>query len=414
MWALLLAAALAADPDPDEPSEESEADRPVWQDEGWGWGALPALNYNSDNGFGYGFIGSIYRYDGETSPYRWSMTALLFLTTKQVHDHYVQADVVDLANDRLRLTGRAGLNVSRTEPYCGMGGDASCDLSRAEDEAAALGLTGADRSEFLDRYYFSRYTRAYGFAWARYKLLPDPKIEALLGYRLTIYRDGDLGSDGPYPGSLYDQEVRGPESEGVYSQLSAGAMFDTRDFEPSPSRGWWIEGTLRGASKAWGSQFDAFGSNLTVRTYAPLVGRKLVLASRTIGDGFVGDVPPREAAEIGGTTPLSGFGGGDAGRGIRVRRYKGRVLMMQQLELRWWFVRIPLGKTPLDLTLLGFADAAHVADRWTDLGQTAPILGEGAGLRIAIGESFIVRVDTGWSAVEDYSMGLYIDVNNLF
>lgn len=421
MWTLLLAAALAAPaddpPTADEPAPdlaEAQGERAVWQDPGIGWGALPALNYNSDDGFGYGAIGSIYKYDGETSPYRWQLAFLVFLTTKGIHNHRLAWDVVDLADDKLRLTGRIGLRVSRSDNYCGLGGDVSCSLAEPEAIADARDLRGDARDTFVRQYYRARFVNPLVQSWARYKLHDAPKIEALLGVHLRAYTNGDLTTDGPFPGSLLEQEFTDAESEGLYSQISTGLMLDTRDFEPSPSRGWWIEGTIRGASRFWGSDFEAFGQNLTVRTYAPLVDRKLVLASRTIFDGIVGDVPPREYSEVGGTNNISALGGDAAGRGIRARRYRGRILMLEQLELRWWFVRIPVGKTPIDLTVLGFVDAGHVAADWSDTFSTPPVFGEGAGLRVAIGESFIVRVDAGFSAVEDYSMGLYIDVNNLF
>ena len=69
----------------DEPTETDEA--PVeaevnpWDEVGYGWGGLPAINYNSDSGFGYGVLASVYRYDGTSSPYKWSTTLLLYKTT---------------------------------------------------------------------------------------------------------------------------------------------------------------------------------------------------------------------------------------------------------------------------------------------------------------------------------------------
>jgi len=29
---------------------------------GWGWGGVPAINYNADEGFGYGVVGNVYNY----------------------------------------------------------------------------------------------------------------------------------------------------------------------------------------------------------------------------------------------------------------------------------------------------------------------------------------------------------------
>ena len=45
-------------------------------------GALPAINFDSDEGFGYGALAQIYDYgDGGLRPYAWTLQPTVFLTT---------------------------------------------------------------------------------------------------------------------------------------------------------------------------------------------------------------------------------------------------------------------------------------------------------------------------------------------
>ena len=48
----------------------------------WEWFALPALNFNSDEGFGYGALLDLYNYRGGRKPYRLMIRPLLALSTK--------------------------------------------------------------------------------------------------------------------------------------------------------------------------------------------------------------------------------------------------------------------------------------------------------------------------------------------
>jgi len=404
--------AAPAEPAPAEP-------RPAaWQKVGWGWGAIPAINYNTDEGFGFGALGSLYRYDGKTAPYKSSYTLLLFMTTKAVHSHRFDMDLLDVGGSKLRLQARVMLDATRTANYCGYGWDVPCDPAVAEQAADDLGLEpGSDeREDFERRYYRVRWVRPYVHLIGRYRVYDGPpEIEVFAGWRGEYLFPGDFREPEPFPGSLYDTDI-GAE-KGFMSVLQVGANLDTRDNEPSPRRGHWHEVSIRGAAPFLGSAWSYFGFNTTLRFYAPLAPNgRLTLASRTVLDGIVGDAHVREMAGVGGLKYYS-FGGGDmAGRGIRLRRYVGRVKAMEQLELRWVFVQPTIGKTRLEFTLLAFADVLVAAEEWSDIGPAFahPRPGEGIGLRIAINESFVLRGDVGVSHVEGWSPGVYLDVDHLF
>ncbi len=386
---------------------------------GWGFGGVPALNYNSDDGFGYGILGTVYRYDGHTAPYSSATTFQVFMTTKQVHSHKVVFDAVDAFGLPLRINAKAQLEVYRTANFCGFGPEVSCDPEVAASEAEALGLSGEDAADFEHRYYLYRYVRPNGYLQGRWKLREEPaKVEVFGGWRGAMHLPGDLQTVGPYPGSLYAEVF--PEGEkGFLSVLQVGLMGDTRDFEPAPTHGWWVEGSVRGGGPWIGSRWSYFGYNLTARNYLPLArGGRLSLANRLVHDGIVGDVPTQEMTTVGGSTPYSAWGGQDAGRGIRWARYIGRFKLFEQAELRWRFVDFAVARVPVALSLHGFADVGVVGEDWcrehlaAAFGHLLP--GEGGGLRVAIDENFIIRADVGVSALEDWAPGIYINVGNLY
>ena len=55
---------------------------------GWGWGGVPALNYNADDGFGYGVLLNLFDYrDGGYAPYYLKIKPIIFFTTGGKQDH---------------------------------------------------------------------------------------------------------------------------------------------------------------------------------------------------------------------------------------------------------------------------------------------------------------------------------------
>ncbi len=413
MRALALTLALTAAAAAHAQDEAQEA----WESPGWGWGGLPAANYSSDEGFGAGVIGSIYHYDGETRPYRTAISFLTFITTRNIHYHRVDVDALGLANGKLRMDTRAEFNATRTVNFCGFGMDVTCDPAAAEAAAAELGLEGEAAEDFARQYYLARTIRPRGWVNARIRLNDDPdrKVELMAGWRAELLLPGDFSGPGPYPDSLYAQQF--PDGEkGFLSVLQTGIMYDTRDNEPAPRKGAWLETSVRGSTIAWGSAWTHVGYNAIARGYVPIApDGKLTLATRGIVDVLVGDAPIFEIGRTGGSKPVDFLGGEYSGRGIRASRFLGKVKALAQPELRWAFVEFDAGPT-WELTLVAFTDIGWVA---TDVGgldqlARAPMVGEGGGLRIAVDQNFIIRGDVGVSAVEDWSPGVYLNVNHIF
>lgn len=434
MHALLIALALSAAPDAEAPAAATEG--PRWARPGWGFGGVPALGYDPDTGVLFGAVGSIYRYDGVTAPYRESVSFQLLMTHKLVQDHSLTLDALDVFDLPVRVQARAGFSETFGQNYCGLGADVTCDPAVAEKDADALGLDDEEREAFLRHYYVFPFIAPNASLNLRYRVNEpargDTKIEVMFGGRAALYvpgtlldEDGDEDGDGrldlfPYAGSRYAADFPGGEP-GVASLVQAGVIFDRRDNEPSPRHGWLVEGSLRGAHPVIGSTWSWAGANLTLRGYTPLLGRadkeqRIILAARLIVDGVLGDPPVVEMARIGGSVDLATYGGTDLGRGIRGQRFLGRIKILEQQELRWHFYEFEAAGQRFGLIVNGFLDAGFIALAIDELGSVAPRLpiGFGGAFAISWNESFILRIDVAASSIEGFSPYPYITLGQSF
>src|SRR5688572_14474254 len=111
--ALVFAAAQAPAQQPASPPAPAET--------GWEWFGLPALNFNSDEGFGYGALLELYNYGSGAKPYRFMIRPLVLITTKGRRDVAVVFDAPQLLPLGWRLDAYAGREQQLAMPYYGVG-----------------------------------------------------------------------------------------------------------------------------------------------------------------------------------------------------------------------------------------------------------------------------------------------------
>src|SRR5262249_55218720 len=130
----------------------------------------------------------------------------------------------------------------------------------------------------------------------------------------------------------------GSVDEGVASAPLAGIVFDTRDFEPAPTKGVVASIVVRAADGITGSTWSYAGVDGDVDVFPPLrpfFAPNVVLASRVVVDALAGDPPLLERARIGGLVEEWAFGGQDIGRGLRSSRFIGPLKLLAQHEVRF-------------------------------------------------------------------------------
>lgn len=384
---------------------------------GFDWSAVPSLAYSSDDGVGYGAIGTLYWYEPPVEPFRYALTLQFFMTTKWVQYHRIRFDAVEVADLPLRLSGEVGFFSTLSQSFCGFGNAVRCDPAPARRAATVQQLSGSAADTFVDRYYQHRWMQPYAMVDGRWRLwtLPD-RLEVFAGWRGRYYLTGDWGERAPYRGSLYAQYFPDGQS-GLASVLQAGVMLDSRDNEAAPTRGYWIEASLRGAAPFIGSRWTYGGGNLTLRGFVPLdAQRHVVLAGRLVLDGTVGELPVQELARVGGSTDYVAFGGEYMGRGLRSQRVLGRIKLLEQSELRWRVWGFRLLDQFFDLSWLGFVDAGLVGYDWTDWrgDPLGTVWGGGGGIRLAVNRDFVIRCDVAISPFEERAPAVYLNLGHVF
>src|SRR5438132_5617283 len=82
---------------------------------------LPALNFDADEGFGYGLILALYAYDASPVSYKWTLQPTVFLTTQGRRDYTLFFDAPSRDDRPWRVTAYAGREQQLSTPYYGIG-----------------------------------------------------------------------------------------------------------------------------------------------------------------------------------------------------------------------------------------------------------------------------------------------------
>lgn len=189
-------------------------------------------------------------------------------------------------------------------------------------------------------------------------------------------------------------------SGGWISIIQNAIIYDTRDFEPDPTRGAYFEVANEYSSKYIGSQFDFDKLFIQGRYYQQLpFGTRTVLAGRVgIGNIFGKDAPFFEYQDQWSPEgSINALGGRQSLRGYRANRFLARSMWFTNIELRLRFAKIRLWKQNFTFGLVPFFDAGTVRDRWQDLNFKAIKYAYGSGLRVGWNQSTILSFDYGLS-----------------
>ncbi|MFZ1664950.1 MAG: DUF5982 domain-containing protein [Flavobacteriales bacterium] len=187
---------------------------------------------------------------------------------------------------------------------------------------------------------------------------------------------------------------------GWVSIIQGAIMFDTRDFEPDPTTGYYFEVANEYSAPVIGSQFNFNKLFVQARIYRKLpIGPRTVLAARVAaGNIFGADAPFFEFQDQWSPDgSVNALGGKHSLRGYRANRFLARSLWFANAELRVRLAEISFGKQRFGIGVAPFFDTSTVRDRWQDLDLANMRTSYGAGLRIAWNQSTILFLDYGVS-----------------
>ena len=360
---------------------------------------LPALNYDADEGFGYGAQLQYYDYGfSGAQPYRFSLQPTVFLTTRGRRDVTLFLDAPHLLPADWRMDAQLAREQQLTAPYYGIG-----------NNTVALDIPTNSPNP-----YYYRFGRTVLRANADFQhAIGVPALRFLIG---AGTRTADVKTV-PYDSgtTLLEQQTGRrtlPTTDARYARV--GLVFDTRDKEIGPHSGNWSELLVQRAGRVLGGDQVYTRITGTVRQYVPL-GSDVTLAERVvmqtvhgapaIGEIFAVQSSFRDDEILGGATSL---------RGIPKNRYVGKGVALANSELRWSAAKFSLVGRPTVLVLSGFVDAGRVWANGPDVSQVFTDLhaGYGGGVRLAIGPSFVIAGDVGHSSQS--AAAIYVGLGYVF
>ena len=427
-WLLIACVLLAGGP-----ASASAADDEPPSDVGLKFGALPILDYGSDEGWGFGAHFKLTEFgDGTRRPFVYSLEGNAFATTGGIQSHWLALDVPHIGGSPYRVTLRAGYERAKYQPYYGVGNGSvrDEDADRCDDAALEQQLPGAPNVCTSAPPSGQPNPAFRGKRFYQYDLEIFPSVQltvlrsiggpwsVLFGYQFQLvgfqplYRPDDLGQDTGSQLSADAGQGRlvGWDGQSIpgdpyhrfrqrYAELVGGVRFDTRDNEFAPTRGMFHELSLRGAAHPLGSESSLVGANLTLRFYQRPIPSywRLVFALRLLADVASDGLPFYRLPDTGGISEAGELAGPDALggrssiRALSLDRYQGNVKLLGNAELRWRF--LSLGDFEV-----GTVAGLDVGRVWARLGSpdVGPLhVGAAVGLRLAWSHHLVVRADMG-------------------
>lgn len=209
----------------------------------------------------------------------------------------------------------------------------------------------------------------------------------------------------PNGASLLRQDAEAGRAFGLgggrVSLVQLSLMYDTRDFEPDPYRGLFVELGNEHSARYTGSEYTFHKMLLQVRHYlpiAPRVLRRTLLATR-LGYGTIfGEQAPffEYQDQWSAEGSIRALGGSQTLRGFKANRFLGRTVGFLNVEFRHRFADVELLGQNLTFTLAPFLDLGSVGDKIFVVAPTVRA-SAGAGLRIGWNRSTVIVADAAFS-----------------
>lgn len=357
-------------------------------------GVLPAINFDSDEGFGYGAIAHLYHYGaGGLDPYVWTLQPTVFLTTEGRREVYAFFDGPHLLPDGWRIDAFVGQEKQIAAPYYGIGNGTEYDET--------LDADGGPNPYF---YRFGRTRSSARFNLQR--AIAETPLRLLLGVGVesteTVSEPEGEGT------TLYASHYGTAKRNTASNFVRAGLVWDTRDRESGPTQGSWTDALVWWVDDTLGADFSALRWTVTDRRYYTLT-EGLVFAHRVVLQGVGEAMPVHEMFRLQTSfQQREGLGGSKTVRGVLQNRFVGRGMFVWNAELRWRTWEFELLGRSFHTVLSAYVDQGRV---WSGAIHADEILsdlhrGYGGGLRLGMGENFVVAIDGGTSSETGFQLYL--------
>lgn len=421
--------------------------------DGWTFGTVPVIAYDSDLGFKYGGLINFYNYGKPSNypDYLQSIYLEISRTTKGSGINQLSFDSGHMFPGKpIRITSDISYLTEQALDFYGFNGYQSAYISDFEDD-------DPNNTLYKSRMYYRMERKMFLFAADFSGKIFDTKFKWLAGFAHINHKIGSVDIDALNKGlddnellpaidsvpGLYDEYVAWgiiPTKDangGKINYVKLGAIYDTRDNEANPMKGIWSEVILVAAPGLLNNYKNNYTQlSFTHRQYFTIIKKKLSFAYRLGYQGTIaGKTPfymlPYLNFSYNPSTIIEGLGGAKTLRGVLRARVVGDGIVYGNLEFRWKFINTIFMNQNLYIALNTFTDFGKIVqetkidksnipsnvnlDNYFDSSLNKLHLSYGLGLHFALNENFIVAFDYGLAGDKrDGSSGLYIGMNFLF
>ncbi|MEY2932838.1 MAG: hypothetical protein RL033_3587 [Pseudomonadota bacterium] len=409
--------------------------------EGGYFTGLPLVNYDSNTGVGFGARGYYY-YDGARSdplfaytPYLYRLFLQAFFTSGGMQYHWLDIDARSIGGTPYLFRGQFMFERNIDQHYFGIGSRTREPLSVSgsaqryrhfDDYQAELDRID-EQGQTRSRYDTYRFLRPMALLSLE-RPLWGGRLRPLLGAGISYNQIDDYSGERVSIAGGERRAVMGVSrlkedcdagviegcQGGWNNFLRLGLSFDTRDYEPDPNQGVFIDAALDVGTAVLGSEYDWVRVMLTPRAYVSPFPQlaDLVLAARGTLQVQSRRTPFFAMNLIPFTEePRPGLGGLRTLRGYKQDRFVGPVMTLVNAELRWTFLRFDAGSQNFGLIAVPFLDLGSVYDRPSQLSLAGWKRDQGLALRASWNLATLLVVEY---AVSEEDSGFYVNFNHIF
>lgn len=409
----------------------------------WSWIVLPTISYNTDLGICYGGLLNIYYFgNGSTRPdYKHNIYLEWSHYTKGSDRKIFFFDSRSLI-PRVRFTSEVAYLTEQALDFFGFNGyEAYFNPAFSNDEDTQYKSRMFYRHErkmlrvMLDfkGKFFSKKLR-----WIAGASMIDTKIATVNIEQLN--KGKDTVDMLPTTELLYDKYVRWgviPENEkrgGLTLLLKLGLDFDTRNFEPNPTKGIWSSVMIMQGHSFMNTDVNFTQLILTHRQYFTLIKNRLSLVYRINYQGTILGHLPFYLLPLMHSTfrpPEDGLGGGQNLRGVFRSRIEGDDIAYANLEFRLRLACFKIFKQDFCFYTKPFVDVGMIVDKYKysfkdvasenesrsymNVDKERPHASYGLGVHYIINQNIVGSADFGLPFDKrDGGLGIYLVLNFLF
>ncbi|MCC5930515.1 MAG: BamA/TamA family outer membrane protein [Cyclobacteriaceae bacterium] len=416
---------------------------------------LPRFEFDPIRGFGIG--GNIFLYQNRTkqdpffyyTPYRYRVNSEFFIFENGRIRYALQMDAPYIFNTRWRMRADAVLWEDPHAQYWGIGRSSLNDLSFSDKSGGVYGarrnfrkvkdyednlaraVRMGDGSYITDFHHNQFIQREHLYNLLFERVFMEGRLRLMFGYEalFTAFEDYSYKVaeeafvvEGRAVDAINNQTLVSKQiNDGTWdrfnlsgfndsfqftSMLAAALIYDTRDLEPDPSEGVFLEYSHEYSAPWLGSQFNfnkfmlqgqyihtllRWGSDKRRVTFAGLGALGHIFGPNI---NFIEMWDLSSQAEAGGILVL---GGERSLRGFREARFLAPTVALINLEMRSHLYDFRMLKQHFSLGLTPFYDLGSVWDNLTDVNLRKWRGAPGVGARAAWNQSTILRLDYGHS-----------------